>query len=421
MNTLEIKKSVLSGEVRVSGAKNSALRLLAASILTSEPVILSNYPGSLSDCQIHEEMLRVLGKQVSQAEGEEEIIISEEGGSLKTSLNWEGRSIRNTLLILGALVAREGEGRVPLPGGCKLGSRMHDLHILALESLGAKVWEEGDYLCAAIKNGKRLKGNVIDLPLRSTGATENSLIMASLAEGETKILGPHIKPEILDLVAFLKGLGVVIEVRGQESITVVGTDKLSGHHHTVVPDSVEALTWLIAATITGGSIQIHDFPFEHLEVPLSFLRESGVNWFTRDKTVLVTGGAPYPVEISTGPYPGINSDMQPLFALLGARALGESRIVDLRFPGRYGYLAELEKLGGSGKVEGDFLKIFGSNAGLVGSTVQALDLRAGIALLLAGLCAEGSTIIEDAWQIERGYDRLCDKLSSLDVNFKVLN
>lgn len=191
---------------------------------------------------------------------------------------------------------------------------------------------------------------------------------------------------------------------------------LSSATHAVMPDNIEALTWLVGAVITGGDIMLHDFPFEHLEVPLIHLRESGVDLYRNGNTAIIRGGNTYPIEISTGPYPGINSDMQPLFAVLGAVAKGQSHIIDLRFPGRYGYMNELHKMGVQFEVKENLLRVDGG-ASLTGAKVDALDLRAGAALMLAGLIAEGETEINNAWQIGRGYSQLKTKLGKLGVCF----
>lgn len=410
---LKVTKGRLYGNVKVSGAKNSSLRLLAASILTDETVELNNFPNGLLDVQVHLDMLKVLGKTY-QSNGDN-VWISETKET-STTLDWNERSIRNTLLILGALTARFGEGKVPLPGGCKLGERKYDLHVMLLENLGAEVWEEGDFLCAKSKSD-RLVGSDIVLPMRSTGATENSIICGSLARGTTTVWNPHIRPEIMDLIDLLTKMGAKIEVFGQKCIVIEGVERLNGVKHAVIPDNMEALTWAIGSVITDGEVEIENFPFEHLEVPMVYLRESGMKFYRGESSLIVKGGTPYPVEISTGPYPGINSDMQPLFAVYGAMSQGESKIVDLRFPGRYGYAEELAKMGVKYKVEGDLLVIDGGSS-LHGATVNALDLRAGIALLLAGLTADGETIIENSWQIHRGYEYLAHKLESLDVSIK---
>jgi len=410
-DSLIVKKSKLIGKVVLSGAKNSVLRLLAASILTSEKIELHNYPAGLSDARIHVEMLEVLGKKCLVSD---KSITSEQSSSLQSTLKWQGRSIRNTLLILGALVAKTGFGAVPLPGGCKLGERKYDLHELVLQSLGAKIWTENNTLYAEAPKG--LIGAEIHLPIRSTGATENAIIAGSLARGVTRIWNPHIRPEIIDLINFLKTMGAKIKVFGQEHIEVIGVDGLAGTTYTVMPDNMEAITWLVAAVMTGGDVEIQQFPFRDLEVPLIHLRESGTKFYKADDALIVRGGRCYPLDISTGPFPGINSDIQPILAAYAACARGESRIIDLRFPGRYGYVEEMARMGLKYSSQDNLLRIQGNGGKLIGAKVKALDLRAGATLTLCGLVAEGETIVEDAWQIERGYDDFVEKLKALDGN-----
>tara|TARA_B100000508_G_scaffold141091_1_gene146350 strand:+ start:86933 stop:88150 length:1218 start_codon:yes stop_codon:yes gene_type:complete len=401
-----VKKSKLQGQVRISGAKNCALKLLTASVLTDETVEIFNSPNGLLDMQVHIKMLNQMGKTCTERNGYLKIVENK----INPELLWDERSIRNSLLILGSLTTRFGEGKVPLPGGCPLGDRKYDLHIMILEKLGARVWEEDGYLCTEAKNG--LEGADIHLSIRSTGATENGILSATLAKGTTTIWNPHIRPEIIDLIHMLNKMGAKIKVYGQKCIQIEGVDKLNGVRHTVIPDNMEALTWAIGAVITKGEVEILDFPFEHLEFPLIQLRESGMQFYRGQHSLIVKGGEPYPIDISTGPYPGINSDMQPLFAVYGAMSKGESRIIDLRFPGRYAYAEELAKMGITFSVDQGMLKIEGGTP-LKGNKVQALDLRAGIALLLAGLTAEGQTEIEDSWQIHRGYEFLDLKLDDL--------
>lgn len=410
-SVITVFPSKLYGEVTVSGAKNSGLRLLAASLLTADDITLTNFPAEILDAKIHMEMLNTLGKRCT-VEGE--TVTIQEATFPPSELVWNRRSIRNTLLILGALVARTGRGSVPHPGGCQIGvgkgNRAYDLHVDVLEALGAKVIDDGKTLVA--EAGKGLTGADIHLPIRSTGATENAIIASSLARGKTRIWNPHIRPEILDLVALLQNMGVPIEIFGQERIEVTGQGELEGAAHRVIPDNVEALTWLIAAVLTKGEIEIHDFPFGHLEIPMIYLRESGAKMFRGDTSLVVRGGNCYPLELSTGPYPGVNSDMQPLLAVYGACANGESRFIDMRFPGRYGYAEELAKMGVDYNVEGNVLRIRGGKL-LKGTGVNALDLRAGAALSLAGLIAAGPTHIHDAWQIARGYSNFLLKLRTL--------
>ncbi|AFY69423.1 UDP-N-acetylglucosamine 1-carboxyvinyltransferase [Thalassoporum mexicanum PCC 7367] len=440
-----VQRSRLVGQVRVSGAKNSVLRLLAASLLTSETVCLENYPASLLDAQVQAGMLQKLGKNCQITANK---ITIAEPESITSTLNWQGRSIRNTLLILGALVARTGSGSVPLPGGCQIGNpgnssnisnskseqvddrdrpqpvvgngdRKFDLHEMLLRQMGAEVWIENNQLCAAVKDkyhGK-LQGSDIHLPIRSTGATENAIICGSLATGITRVWNPHIRPEILDLINYLRSMGAKIQVFGQEHIEITGVAGLKGTNYRVLADNMEAITWLVGAVITGGDLEIQDFPYGNLEIPLIHLRESGTKFYRGDHSLIVRGGRCYPVEIATGPYPGINSDMQPLFAVYGAIARGESKIIDLRFPGRYGYAQELAKMGVQFAIDGNLLKIQGGHA-LAGAMVKALDLRAGVALTLAGLVAAGETRVSNSWQVERGYDNFVSKAQSLGARLQ---
>lgn len=417
----KLQKSQLQGKVKLSGAKNSVLRLLAASLLTDQNVILHNCPTKLKDVEIHCGMLEVLGKKCSFPSSEKETLSISETNDIQLDLEWNDRSIRNTLLILGALLTRAGYGSVPLPGGCKLGERKYDLHVMLMEALGAQVWEDDERLYAKAPSSG-LKGTDIHLRIRSTGATENAIICGTLAEGKTTVWNPHIRPEIIDLIKMLNSMGADIKVFGQERIEIQGVPSLSGCEHTVIPDNMEALTWLIGAAITDGDVEIYDFPYQHLEIPLIHLRESGARFFYNEnqKILIVRGGAVYPLEISTGPYPGINSDMQPLMAVYAAIANGKSKIIDLRFPGRYQYAEQLSKMGFDYQTNSNILEINGGRS-LSGATVNALDLRAGAALALAALVADGSTTIQNAWQIERGYNDFPDKLRRLNGKIEVID
>ena len=265
MDTKQVKiyPSKLNGEINITGAKNAVLRHLAASILADEPLKLENYPQNMLDVSLHEEMLQYLGKTVVHDRNYAII----DGKVNKSELLWDKRSIRNTLLILGALLTKTGYGKVPLPGGCDLGDRKYDIHVGLMRAMGAEVWQEDKYLCAKVAN--RLHGCEYTFPIRSTGATENAMIMASLAEGTTKIWNPHIRPEILDLAQLLRQLGAKITINGQESIEIIGVKSLRGGiSHFIVGDSLQAFTYLIAGAIGGNELIIRNFPFDDLEVPL---------------------------------------------------------------------------------------------------------------------------------------------------------
>lgn len=403
---LVVEQSVLSGKVYLSGAKNSALKLQTATLLCDEEITLENFPNGLSDVKIQSEMLRELGKSVKEIDNK--LIVS--GDISDNNLIWNDRSIRNSLLILGALVAKTGYGKVPLPGGCKIGERKYDLHIMILENMGAKVWEEEGYLIAEAENG--LKSTELTLPFRSTGATENAIILGCLTNGVTRLWNPHVRPEVLELITFLNQQGTDIIVNGNESITINGVQKLKGINFSVMPDNMEALTYLIAGAVTGGEIEIVNFPFKDLEVPMIFLQEAGINVYKSNTGLISKNNRFFPLEISTGSYPGINSDMQPLMALVAAHSQGISKIVDLRFPNRYSYAQQLNKMGLESEVSENQLVIYGGNE-LNGAEVYADDLRAGAALLIAGLSAKGKTVIENASQIERGYENFLEKFQSL--------
>jgi UDP-N-acetylglucosamine 1-carboxyvinyltransferase len=418
ISKITVEPAILKGSVKVSGAKNSVLRLMAATLLTNEKLVIQNYPATLLDAIVHKDMLDVLGKKCSV---QDDVLVVEELTTLTNKLDWKGRSIRNTLLILGGLVARTGYGAVPLPGGCSIGGgsgeRAYDLHVMLLEKLGAKVWDEDGFLHAKAPDGG-LIGTDIHLPIRSTGATENAIIAGTLANGVTRIWNPHVRPEILDLIDMINSMGGEINVYGQEHIEVIGKKSLRGTTHTVIPDNVEALTWLVGASVTGGEVEIENFPFDHLEIPLAFLKESGARMYRHENSMIVKGSNCYPLELSTGPYPGVNSDMQPILAVYAAKAKGQSKFVDLRFPGRYGYASELNKMGLKSRTDGNLLIVDGGSE-LTGTDVTALDLRAGIALALAALFARGETHIHEAWQITRGYDRFFEKMESLGVTVRV--
>lgn len=407
MKKVLIKKSKLIGNVKISGAKNSALKLLVASLLTDEEVVISNFPSTLEDIKINLEMFDVLNKRYLL--NNNTIKILPEEFPVNNNLLWDKRSIRNTLLILGALTARTGHAKVPLPGGCKIGHRGYDLHQMILEKFGAEVHYQDNYIIADSKN--RLQGTEIFLPLKSTGATENAILVSCLAYGRSRVWNPHMRPEILELIYFLKEMGANIEVRGQESIIIEGVNKLNGANFRVMPDNIEALTYLIGSVITEGDVEIIDFPFNHLEVPLIFLRESGARFYKGSNSLIARGGNCYPLELSTGPYPGINSDMQPLFSVFALCAKGNSKIIDLRFPSRFSYLEELARMGAEYRIENNIAIVTGSR--LRGTTVKAVDLRGGASLLLAGMIAEGDTIIEDFEQVLRGYDNCIEKIQSL--------
>lgn len=407
---LTVRPSAPQGRVCLSGAKNSALRLAVASLLTSEPVTLQRFPSGLLDVGVQLGMLERLGKGV--AKGGDWATMTQESDPGST-LVWEGRSIRNTLLVLGALLARTGEARVPLPGGCDLGGRPYDLHQELLEALGARVWEESGFLCARHPGGRLQPGRYVS-PVRSTGVTENALLCGALIPGGVELVNPHLTPEVMDLIGLLRRMGVRVDINGSHSIVVRGADELGGTSWTVIPDRVEGVTWAAAAIIGRGDIEISDFPFDAAAVALEYLRVAGARLFRGEDGLIVRSEGPQPIALSVGSHPGVHSDMHPLFGVIGSLASGRTEIVDLRYPERFAYLEELAKLGAVCSSSYGRATIDGTGR-LGGGTVTTPDLRAGAALMLAGLAADGPVTLLDAWQVLRGYDRLDDKLSTLGV------
>lgn len=416
MNGIMVSPSEVYGEVSITGAKNSVLKLLTASILTDSPIELSNYPKMMLDVTVLEQMLGLLGKKIRHKSG-----IAEICGSVDTThLDWKGRSIRLTLLVLGCLLAKKGEGKVPLPAGCRLGERKYDIHMRLMEAMGAEVWTEDGFLCAQNKTGARLSAIDFTLPIRSTGATENAVLMAVLAEGMSTIRNPHLRPELIDLISLLRKMGAKITVNGQESIVVEGVESLdeSGVSHSVIGDSVQAFTYLVMGATAGWELCIRNFPFEDLEVPLIFLRYSGLKYLRLGNNLTVRKCNVYPIEICASAYPGINTDLQPLFAVWASLAKGDSTIIDLCYGGnRYGYAGEFRKMGVKSEVQGNRIVIHGGNE-IRGGEVTAIDLRAGAALLLLSLVADSPVRIKDFWMVERGYDDIANTLKSIGVCIK---
>lgn len=402
----------LEGTVALSGAKNSALKAVCASILASGQIRLFNMPTKMQDVRKQINLLKTVGAKVC-IDNDMVTIDSSTINEWDVHCN-EDESVRTTLLMLGSLLGRFGKARVPLPGGCKIGERKYDLHIYALERLGARIRVTDDGFLVAECDG--LKGTEIEFPIRTTGGTENAMIAASLAKGVTTIKNAHTRPEVTDLANFLNAMGAKIRIVGSGWIEVEGVDGLYGTNYRIIPDGVEALTFIIASAVTGGDVEVLDCPLYLLEVPMVYLRESGVRFHKGDESVRVTANRKLTaLDISTGPYPGINSDFQPLFAAYATKAQGISRITDIRFKDRFDYISELLKMGASISREGNTITIVGGR-GLKGSCVNAHDLRAGAALLIAALFAEGKTEIDNVYQIDRGYEAIEEKLRKIGAN-----
>jgi len=401
----------LSGTVQVEGAKNAVLPACAASLLTDEPVVIRRVP-PLRDVRTILAVIEELGKEVHYADGTISILST---GSLRPRASREHvERMRASFLVLGPLLARLGRAEVPLPGGCTIGPRPVDYHLLGLQALGARVREEED---AVILSTGRLRGARIRLPYPSVGATEQLLMAASLAEGETLIENPSREPEVLDLVELMRKMGARIE-EDEEMLAVEGVNGLHGAEHAVIPDRLEAGTYLIAGAITGGRVTTVGVRPVHLASLAAVLEEAGARVESSGDAITVAGeGMPQPVEVETAPFPGFPTDLQPPLVALLSLADGESTVRDPVFPERFGYVGELERMGARISVSAGTAQIIGVD-GLHGAALTAPDIRAGAALVLAALAARGESRIDGLGQLDRGYAALESKLKGLGAEIE---
>ncbi len=406
---------IASGTIRISGAKNSAICLIAAALLTEEEVRITNFPSTLEDMKNKLRLMEQLG--VAYELLPDEVVIS--AGTVTDTLRDYHSTIRTTYLLAAGQLHRNGIARIPYPGGCPIGDRKYDLHLKLWEMMGCRVSEEESFI--RLECG-RLSGCDIRFPFPTIGGTENALLCGVMAEGKTRIRNAYISPEVLDLIRMLTNMGARISVEGTTFIEIEGVRRLNATSHRVIPDRLEAVSWIITAAVTGGTIKLLDVPFEFIEVPLIHLRHIGVD-IRRDGDVLhvnANGGRrrrPDPFVISCGVYPGVVTDVQPFFTVLATQADGNSRIVDYRYPRRFAYIAELRKMGGGFITEEGQVTVEGPMA-LRGSDVSAPDIRGGAALLVAALVAEGRTAIGNPRTILRGYDNLLNKITALGIPYE---
>ncbi|CAH0538498.1 UDP-N-acetylglucosamine 1-carboxyvinyltransferase [Vibrio marisflavi] len=403
----------LSGEVTISGAKNAALPILFASILAEEPVEVSNVP-KLKDIDTTMELLQRLGAKVSR------------NGSVHvdpSSINEYCapydlvKTMRASIWALGPLVARFGKGQVSLPGGCAIGARPVDLHIHGLEQLGANIKLEDGYVKAEVDG--RLRGAHIVMDKVSVGATITIMCAATLAEGQTVLDNAAREPEIVDTAEFLNKLGAKISGAGTDTIVIDGVDKLGGGCHSVVADRIETGTFLVAAAVSGGKVTCLNTNAHLLEAVLAKLEEAGAKVETGENWIRVdmTDRELKAVTIRTAPHPGFPTDMQAQFTLLNMIAKGSGVITENIFENRFMHVPELMRMGAKAEVEGNTV-ILGDVDKLSGAQVMATDLRASASLVVAGCIAKGETIVDRIYHIDRGYEKIEDKLSALGVNIE---
>ncbi len=407
----------LSGSIDISGAKNAALPLMAACLLTEETLRLRNVP-SLVDISSMARLLRQLGVAVEGME--EDTDAGGVGGAISLDAAGVGdtfapydlvRRMRASILVLGPLVARFGEARVSLPGGCAIGTRPVDLHLAGLAALGAEIAVENGYVRARAAQG--LRGGAISLPFASVGATENLMMAASLARGETVLANAAREPEIVDLADCLVAMGAAIEGAGTERMMIQGTDRLGGADHAVIADRIEAGTWAMAAAITGGCVELKGGGPAILQAALGKLADAGLKMEPGDGRIRVglASGRVRASDVVTEPYPGFPTDLQAQMMALMTLAEGCSTITETIFENRFMHVPELCRMGADIRIDRGSAVVSGVSH-LTGAPVMATDLRASVSLILAGLAARGETEVNRVYHLDRGYERIEDKLAA---------
>ena len=406
----------LLGTVRVSGAKNAALPCMAAALLTDEPVILENIP-QVRDIETTRKLLAAMGAEVELGYGRAHHRTTIHAKNLATpEASYElVKTMRASTLVLGPLVARCGHARVSLPGGCAIGQRPIDLHIKGLERLGAKIRQDHGYIEAT---ADRLKGAEILLDKITVTGTEDLLMAATLAEGETILRNAAREPEVADLAALLNKMGAKIQGAGTPTIRVKGVSKLTGAKHRIIPDRIEAGTFLIAGALTGGDLNITCCDPTHLDAILVKLKQTGVKTKANSDSVRVMGDNPFTAsDLVTEEYPGFPTDMQAQFMALATQAEGTSSITENIFENRFMHAQELLRMGANIKIEGRRAVVVGKTP-LSAAAVLASDLRASASLVLAALVADGETIIDRVYHIDRGYEKIEEKLKGVGAQIR---
>ncbi len=408
---LEIKgQKPLEGTVKISGAKNSALPNMAAVILTDEPVVLENVP-YLLDVFTMKHLLEHIGVEINEESEGKFSFMFREVNSLEAPYELVSK-MRASILVLGAMLTRFRYAKVALPGGCSIGTRPVDLHLSALEKMGARITVEYGYIIAHAPNG--LKGAYIKFPKITVTGTENIIMAAVLAEGETVIENPAKEPEVVDLVHMLKKMGADIKGEGTEKIVIKGVKKLSGTSHSIIPDRIEAGTFAVISALSGGRIVIDNYPFEYLEFVHRTLEKIGVSVIPLGKrqALIKKEEKLKPISIETKEYPYFPTDLQAQFMTMLSTVEGLSVITENIFENRFMHVPELKRLGADIKIDGKKAYIRGVKK-LSGAQVKATDLRASAAMVIAGLTAEGTTRIYDIYHLDRGYENIDIKLKSL--------
>src|SRR6185295_13399512 len=415
MDKLQIRGGVpLEGEVRISGAKNATLPILAGALLAESPVSIGNVP-HLKDVTT---MIELLGRVGASVTVDERMNIDVDPTTAReTFAPYElVKTMRASILVLGPLVARHGRADVSLPGGCAIGARPVNIHVAGLQAMGADIHIENGYIKA---RAKRLKGARLVLETVTVTGTENLMMAATLADGETVIENAAREPEVVDLADFLNSMGARVVGAGTDTISIEGVERLTGTSYEVLPDRIEAGTYLVAGAITGGHVRLKNTRPDHLDAVLAKLREAGARIATGENWIEVDmrGRRAQAVDVRTAPYPAFPTDMQAQFAALNTVASGVSTITETVFENRFMHMLEMRRMGAEIRLEGNTAIIRGVPK-LTAAPVMATDLRASASLVLAGLVAEGTTQIERIYHIDRGYECIEEKLQQLGARIK---
>jgi len=404
----------LQGKVAISGAKNAALPILAGTLLATEPVTVRNVP-HLKDVTTTLSLLQMMGAQITV---DEQLNVEVDASDInRREAPYElVKTMRASILVLGPLVARFGEADVSLPGGCAIGARPVNLHVAGLQAMGADVSVENGFIKA---RAKRLEGAHIVFDTVTVTGTENLLMAAVLADGETVLENAAREPEVTDLAKFLIGMGAKIEGAGTGTITVQGVEKLGGTDYSVLPDRIETGTYLVAAAMTGGHIKITDTAPDILEAVLIKLSEAGAQITTGSTWIDINmhGNRPHSVDVRTAPYPAFPTDMQAQFCAMNAVADGIGTITETVFENRFQHVLELQRMGANIQLEGNTAICTGVER-LTAAPVMATDLRASASLVLAALAAEGETLVDRIYHVDRGYERIEEKLRQLGATIR---
>lgn len=419
MDKLTIQANgALSGDVVISGAKNAALPILMAGVLADTEFVVTNVP-QLRDVNTSCELLRCLGAGVTQSQDGEVRIDTSTLNNYCAPYELV-KTMRASILVLGPLLARFGEADVSLPGGCAIGARPVNLHLHGLEQMGAKIEVKEGYIKARVDG--RLKGAHIFMDMVSVGATENLLMAAALADGETIIDNAACEPEVVDLAKCLIAMGAKIEGIGTSTIKVQGVEKLNGCHYRVMPDRIETGTFLVAGAVTRGKIRCLDADPSSLDAVLAKLEDAGAKITTGDDWIELDmqGQRPKSVNIKTAPYPAFPTDMQAQFCVLNVLAEGTGTITETIFENRFMHVPELMRMGAEMELEGNTCIIRGVER-LSGAQVMATDLRASASLVIAGLVADGTTLVDRIYHLDRGYEHIEDKFKGLNGKVERVN